>query len=91
MVEKTLTEQEKKNYALVEIERLLSNMGKQLSDFYAMPVPDSEGMSNVINRLIHEELSYDLCVLERKHDILVCQLTDEQRCVYDTVLDDVYN
>ncbi|XP_019179844.1 PREDICTED: uncharacterized protein LOC109175042 [Ipomoea nil] len=86
-----LSEDEKKNFALREIEIMLSAMGKSLKDFQSMSEPDFENHARTTNRLIQEELAYDINVMREENDTLVQQLTEEQRAIYDNVLQDAEN
>ncbi|XP_019184988.1 PREDICTED: uncharacterized protein LOC109179967 [Ipomoea nil] len=86
-----LFEDQKKNYALSEIELLLTTMGKSLKDFPSMPSPDLQFLDRTTNMLIQEELSYDINAMKEENDSLVDQLTEEQKAIYDNVLDDVVN
>ncbi|XP_019166602.1 PREDICTED: uncharacterized protein LOC109162335 [Ipomoea nil] len=86
-----ISEDEKKNFALTEIEIMLSAMGKSLKDFQGMPIPDLVNHSRTTNRLIQEELAYDVNVMKEENDTLVEKLTEEQRTIYDNVLQDAEN
>ncbi|XP_019150297.1 PREDICTED: uncharacterized protein LOC109147104 [Ipomoea nil] len=84
-----LNDSRKMNFALVEIEKLLSMMGKSLRDFPEMPVADFENYNVISNRLIQEELTYDRVAQEKENNELVSQLTDEQKVIYEEVLTDI--
>ncbi|XP_019149863.1 PREDICTED: uncharacterized protein LOC109146663 [Ipomoea nil] len=86
-----LNDNQKMNFALVEIEKLLSIMGKSLKDFPEMPVADLESYNLISNRLIQEELVYDRVAQEKENNDLVSQLTDEQKVIYEEVLTDIEN
>ncbi|XP_019184634.1 PREDICTED: uncharacterized protein LOC109179586 [Ipomoea nil] len=86
-----ISEDEKKNFALTEIEIMLSAMGKSLKDFQGMPIPDLVNHSRTTNRLVQEELAYDVNVMKEENDTLVEKLTEEQRTIYDNVLQDAEN
>ncbi|XP_019178829.1 PREDICTED: uncharacterized protein LOC109173962 [Ipomoea nil] len=86
-----LSEDQKKNYALSEIQLLLTTMGKSLKDFPSMPFPDLQNLDRATNRLIQEELSYDRDAMKEENDNLVDQLTKEQKAIYDNVLHDAEN
>lgn len=76
------------NYALWEIENILLSSGKSLRDYAQMPFP--EGIfEDYLNRLIQDEKSYDREALKDEHDKLMRTMTDEQRGVYDTIMDAV--
>ncbi|XP_019171369.1 PREDICTED: uncharacterized protein LOC109166926 [Ipomoea nil] len=88
-LELILTKQERKNYALNEIEQLLAVWGRTLKDFPYMPVPDYGASRLTSNRLIYEELSYDREAQRLENEQLVGQLTDEQRHTYNAIMADV--
>ncbi|XP_019163181.1 PREDICTED: uncharacterized protein LOC109159536 [Ipomoea nil] len=77
------------NFALVEIEMMLSMMGKSLRDFPVMPTANLETYNVISNRLIQEELAYDCLAQEKENQELVCKLTEEQKVIYDEVLRDI--
>ncbi|XP_031095170.1 uncharacterized protein LOC115999462 [Ipomoea triloba] len=66
-----LTDTQKKNYALLEIDKLLSSCNKSLQDYPPMHIPDGPSNSFLGNRLLYEELSYDQRALKEEHDLLV--------------------
>ncbi|XP_031112149.1 uncharacterized protein LOC116016128 [Ipomoea triloba] len=84
-----LSDSDKKQFALVELEKLLSLWGKSLKDFPEMPIPDESSMCLSENMLIAEELAYDKESLKTEHETLVTQLTDEQKNVYESVMNDI--
>ncbi|XP_019170957.1 PREDICTED: uncharacterized protein LOC109166458 [Ipomoea nil] len=84
-----LPEESKKNYALMEIEKLLQAYNKSLKDFPPMPLPNLADRSLLSNRLLLEELSYDREALFKESEVLTSKFTDEQRVVYDTIIADV--
>ncbi|XP_019158425.1 PREDICTED: uncharacterized protein LOC109155147 [Ipomoea nil] len=84
-----LSEESKKNFGLMEIEKLLQVYNKSLKDFAPMPLPNLADVSLLSNRLLLEELSYDREAMAKESEMLTSQLTDEQRVAYDTILGDV--
>ncbi|XP_019177671.1 PREDICTED: uncharacterized protein LOC109172883 [Ipomoea nil] len=54
-----------------------------------MPILDETSIVLSENMLIAEELAYDKELLKAKHETLVTQLTDEQKNVYDSVMNDI--
>ncbi|CAH9080016.1 unnamed protein product [Cuscuta epithymum] len=86
----TLDDDEIKNLALIEIERLLQSYGRSLKDYYPMPLPRGDITQSNVNRLICEELRYNKNEMKGLHDSLTCNLTAEQREVYDIVIDAVH-
>ncbi|XP_031090994.1 ATP-dependent DNA helicase PIF1-like [Ipomoea triloba] len=86
-----LNNSDKRNFALIEIEKILSAMGKSLSDFAPMPTPNINMYTVVTNRLIQEELAYDCDSMKFENQLLVKQLNKEQREIYDEIIDDIEN
>ncbi|XP_031126425.1 uncharacterized protein LOC116028721 [Ipomoea triloba] len=84
-----LSEEEKKNLGLIEIERLFQLYNKSLKDYPQMPIPIFDDSWLVHNRLVFEEMAYNRAALDKETEQIEKQLTDEQRVVYDTVINDV--
>ncbi|KAL0847213.1 hypothetical protein Bca101_020459 [Brassica carinata] len=84
----TLTEDQLKNIALTKIQRLLQTSGRSLSDWDKMPKPD-DYKSYDGNRLVDDELRYDQEEQRKEQQRLLTVITDEQRAVYEEILDDV--
>ncbi|XP_031107199.1 uncharacterized protein LOC116011909 [Ipomoea triloba] len=80
-----MTEDEIKNHALVEIEKLLTRCGKSLRDYAQMLLPEIEWASSSINRMVQDELRYDRIEMHEEHTKLVFNLTHEQHGVYSTI------
>ncbi|RID60231.1 hypothetical protein BRARA_F03402 [Brassica rapa] len=81
----TLSDNDKKLYALIEIEKLMKRNGSSLSLYESMPkLPDNA--KPIENVLILDELDYDLEELQATHDIDFLKMTDEQRKIYDEII-----
>ena len=70
-----------KNLCLIEIEMLLQENGRPLTDFKSMPRPNAVDMPTFTNKLIVDELNYNKDELEKTNANMLLILTDEQRCV----------
>ncbi|XP_071695229.1 uncharacterized protein [Rutidosis leptorrhynchoides] len=81
-----LTEAQIQNYCLVEIQMLLNKNGKALSDFPDLPQPDPSLISHLDNRLIREELNYNIQELKAIHDSLYSSLNPDQLKVYESII-----
>ncbi|XP_073110900.1 uncharacterized protein [Elaeis guineensis] len=81
-----LTDEELKNYALIEIENLLQRNERSLADFESMPYPDINRAQKGSNKLMHDELSYNRSILVEELQYLLNSLIDEQRCIYNKVI-----
>ncbi|XP_031108664.1 uncharacterized protein LOC116013152 [Ipomoea triloba] len=84
-----LSDDEKKNLALIEIELLLQSYNKTLKDYPHMPLPNYDDVVRCDNRLLWDELDYDRDALLKDSQTMERQLTDEQKVVYETVVNDV--
>ncbi|XP_010468583.2 PREDICTED: uncharacterized protein LOC104748676 [Camelina sativa] len=80
-----LTEDEKKNYTLYEIEELMLSNGGTLQAFDDMPKPTDMGVDHS-NRLITEEKNYNRDYLKEKHDEWISKMTSEQRAIYEEIM-----
>ncbi|KAK9665879.1 hypothetical protein RND81_14G142400 [Saponaria officinalis] len=85
-----LSDEELKNIALTKIEAFLQSNGSTLRRFKTMPFPDSSGILENTNTLIAEELSYDKDAMSTEHTRLLSSMTDEQRSVYNQIMDVVH-
>ncbi|XP_060668436.1 uncharacterized protein LOC132799352 [Ziziphus jujuba] len=72
-----LTDEEIKNYTLLEIEKILRSCGKSLRDFPMMHFLGTIDVSCCQNRLIQDELRYDRIALAEDHNKFVSNLTVE--------------
>ncbi|XP_052175337.1 uncharacterized protein LOC127790094 [Diospyros lotus] len=72
-----LSEEELKNYILLEIEKILRSRGKSLREFQSMPFSYEIDISFSKNKLIHDEMQYDRRSLAEDHKLFVSRLTDE--------------
>ncbi|XP_074356620.1 uncharacterized protein LOC141696369 [Apium graveolens] len=80
-----------KNYVLAEIEKLFNDIGKSLKDYATMPFPSEVYFSNAVNRLLQEETSYDKEELKILHEKNHGMLNPEQKNVYDSIIQNIYN
>ncbi|XP_019157990.1 PREDICTED: uncharacterized protein LOC109154712 [Ipomoea nil] len=82
---------EKKSFALIELEKLLIVHNKSLKHFPPMPTPNIDDSRLVENILLFEELNYDREALRADSEELESRLTDEQRDIYNTIVNDLSN
>ena len=83
-----LSDDQLRNYGLYEIEQILQQYGRSLRDYPQMPQPNMDLIQNG-NRLIQEEMSYDVSSLKREHEILISGLNNEQRIIYNSIMEAV--
>lgn len=72
-----LSNDEKKNFGLIELEKLLQFYNKYLKDYPQMPILNYDDAWVVDNRLLFNELSYDRDALHEESQKIERQLTDE--------------
>ncbi|XP_019177489.1 PREDICTED: uncharacterized protein LOC109172686 [Ipomoea nil] len=84
-----LTEEEKKNFGLFELEKLLRLQNKSLKDYPPMPIPTIDNSRLVQNHLVFEELCYNHEQLKEDAEVLSSKLTKEQSFIYDIVIQDI--
>ncbi|CAH1452958.1 unnamed protein product [Lactuca virosa] len=77
---------ELKNLTLFEIEQILLRNNSTLKNFKNMPYPDVESVSSSNNRLITEELDYDIPVLKNDYDRMFLASTNEQRNIFLNIM-----
>ncbi|XP_074270855.1 uncharacterized protein LOC141594762 [Silene latifolia] len=86
-----LTDEELQNYALIDIENSLQINGSSLRRFEGMPFPDMSATTHHRNSLVMDALSYDRQSLNEEHEIQLSSMTDEQRLVYNEVMEAALN
>nr|KAJ0215763.1 hypothetical protein LSAT_V11C300143230 [Lactuca sativa] len=77
---------ELKNLTLFEIQQILLRNNSTLKNFKNMPYPDVESVSSSNNRLITEELDYDVLVIKNDYDRMFLALTNEQRNIFLNIM-----
>ncbi|XP_076927880.1 uncharacterized protein LOC143591599 [Bidens hawaiensis] len=85
----SLSDDQLKNLALLQIEDFLVSNNLSLRRFSHMPFPDQESVSTSMNPLMMEELSYDKDSLSNEFKLLYTSLTDEQKSVYNEIFNSV--
>ncbi|XP_074292020.1 uncharacterized protein LOC141618853 [Silene latifolia] len=86
-----LTDEELQNYALIDIENSLQVNGSSLPRFEGMPFPDMSAIAHHRNSLVIDALSYDRQSLSEEREIQLSSMTDEQRLVYNEVVEAALN
>ncbi|XP_071700424.1 uncharacterized protein [Rutidosis leptorrhynchoides] len=81
-----LTDAQLKNYCLVEIQGILNKNGKSLDDYPDLPQPDPSMLTQMDNRMIREELNYNIKDMHILHETLFSSLNPEQLAIYHWVM-----
>ncbi|XP_048493212.1 uncharacterized protein LOC104903169 [Beta vulgaris subsp. vulgaris] len=85
----TLTDEQIQAFALADIEAKLQSNGSSLQKFSEMPFPDELVVFEGQNKLIADELSYDIPSLIQDYDKLFPCLTEEQLMVFNEIMDSI--
>ncbi|XP_016199367.1 uncharacterized protein LOC107640355 [Arachis ipaensis] len=75
-----------KDIALAKIEDLLQSNGKSLKEYCAMPYPSEKLVPSLEDRIIMEELNFDVNALMSELGMYLEKLTDEQKFAYDQII-----
>lgn len=77
-----LADEKLQKISLAELKKLLQSNNKRLKDSSSMPQPDISLISNGHNRLIQDELDYDILALVVEYEKLMSSMTLEQKGIY---------
>ncbi|XP_062014061.1 uncharacterized protein LOC133730499 [Rosa rugosa] len=83
-----IPDSELQNSLLFELEQIFNASSSSLKD-HKLPMPNEHKMLELKNKLLREELDYDCLALQKEHSILVPQLNDDQRIIYENVIQTV--
>lgn len=82
---------ELQHYTLIEIELLLHQHERTLTEFKDMPKPDFNVLKQLGNSLWRQELQYNEKEEKEEYEKLYSTLNKEQNNAYESVLESVYN
>ncbi|CAN1216760.1 hypothetical protein LINPERPRIM_LOCUS765, partial [Linum perenne] len=71
---------------LLEIEKLLRQFGKSLSDFSGLPIPTPDSFVNLANSLLAQEMQYDHDAQETQFQREIIRLNVDQKVAYDEIM-----
>jgi hypothetical protein len=63
-----LTDEQKKAYALLKIEKLMRQTGRSMKDYPQIEMPNSDLLGEIGNRIINEEMNYDKDSQREEHE-----------------------
>lgn len=81
-----LTPSQKRESALKEIEKLMEQAGKSLTEYPEIELPYMAKFSNAENRLINEEMNYDKDKLKHEHLEILSNLNSDQKRAFDAII-----
>lgn len=82
----SLTNESLKNYALLELEKILQTNGTSLRNFESLHMPIGSLPDHGKNRFVLEELAYDQYDMAVKLENYMSTINDEQKQVFDTIM-----
>lgn len=80
-----MSDDELRNYVLYELE-LLFNVASTSLEKYKLPMPNERLLAEIRNRLLREELNYDIVDLKSQHSTAFPLLNQCQRNIYEYVV-----
>nr|XP_027192716.1 uncharacterized protein LOC113787761 [Cicer arietinum] len=72
-----------------EIQKHLRKAGKSLEDYKGIAIPNSNVIEELNNRLITEELNYDMLKMHEEYSQLLHGLNSDQKAIHDFVLQSI--
>ncbi|KAL2940210.1 Cadherin-related family member 2 [Bienertia sinuspersici] len=85
-----LTDEQIQNYSLYEIDQTLNRLNRSLKEFQGIPILDMSLLHEIGNRMIMEEQNYDQGSMTQEAINLQRGLNDEQRVVFEKILQAVH-
>ncbi|XP_058774789.1 uncharacterized protein LOC131649060 [Vicia villosa] len=83
----TLPDEAIQQLTLIEIEKMLQLNHRTLHDYKPIPYPNGYVIQQLGKRLIYDERQYNIQDMKAEFDKLFKCLTDEQRKIYDQIMD----
>nr|XP_040256329.2 uncharacterized protein LOC120974039 [Aegilops tauschii subsp. strangulata] len=84
-----LTNTQKQAYGLIEIEKLMRQVGKSLKEYTEIELPNAAELDELGNRLINEEVNYDMEKLKDEHKTILNNLNQDQKKAFDKIMESV--
>ena len=80
-----LSDDRLKNYVLYELEQPFNDATTTLQD-HKLPMPNVQLLIEIRNKLLREELNYDLVDLKSQHSLNLSLINNGQKIIYDSVV-----
>jgi hypothetical protein len=78
-----------KAYTLLEIEKIMQQVGRSMKDYPQIELPNSDELQEIGNRLMNEEMNYDIDIQWDEHQRIFRTLNNEQKIAFNTVIESV--
>lgn len=81
-----LSDDELKNLSLTEKESILTKNGRSLSEFSSIPFSNNNISNSISNRLLREEISYDIESLKIEFNSMYPYLNEHQKIIFEKLI-----
>jgi hypothetical protein len=86
-----LTDSPKKDYAFIEIEKLMQQTGKSMKNYPEIEMPSANQLAEIGNRLMNEVLNYNKDKQSEEHQMIYSNPNDEQKIAFNNIIELVDN
>jgi DNA replication protein DnaC len=86
-----LTDSQKKDYAFIEIEKLMQRTGKSMKNYPEIEMPSANQLAEIGNRLMNEVLNYNKDKQSEEHQMIYSNPNDEQKIAFNNIIELVDN
>jgi hypothetical protein len=80
-----------KDYALIEIEKLMRQADKSMKDYLEIEMPSADQLAEIGNRLMNEDMNYGVDEQRNEHHRIYNNLNEEQKNAFNAVINSVDN
>jgi hypothetical protein len=84
-----LSDSQMKVYALVEIEKLMWQVSKSMKDYLQIETPSLDQLGEIGNRLMNEEMSYDMDIQREEHQRIYNNLNVDEKTAFNAIMESV--
>jgi hypothetical protein len=84
-----LSDSQMKVYALVEIEKLMRQVGKLMKDYPQIEMPSADLLEEIGNRLMNEEMSYNIDIQREEHQRIYINLNVDKKIAFNAIMESV--
>ncbi|XP_050205787.1 uncharacterized protein LOC126655597 [Mercurialis annua] len=85
----SISNEQLKTYVLIELEKLINRNGYSLAD-YNLPLVNNILLNDQTNKLVLEELAFDVSEMKIKYNEMIVTLNTEQKIIFNDVIDSVF-
>jgi hypothetical protein len=82
-----LSDSQMKAYTLIEIEKLMRQVGRSMKDHLQIEMPSADQLGEIRNRWINEEMSYDRDSQKEEHQRIYSNLNVDQKIAFNAIME----